>query len=124
MNAQEAKDYLQEKLPDMVVEVEENYSNQHAKNATRFIFTRGEQKTNLMFKNGFKLEPDVLNGVIDAIIRKFGQAPKPVAKPIEPVNTTQLADSAIAPSKNPISYDLYIAAKKVVETYEKENPMT
>ena len=124
MNAQDAKTYLENRLPDMAVEVEENYSNQHAKNATRYIFTRGEQKTNLMFKRGFKLDEDVLNGVIDAIIKKFGAAPKaPVAEVLEAVKA-QEPQVAPAPVSSNLSYDLYLAAKAVVEAYERDNPMT
>ena len=131
MNPQEAKDHLQSNLPDMIVEVEENYSNQHAKNATRFIFIKGELKTNLMFKQGFKLDPEVLSGVIEAIRKKFASAPikeqikqtVAVVKENTPqsVNTTEIKNHG---ETDELFYELYKAAKNVVEAYERDNPMT
>ena len=130
MKPQEAKEYLQNNLSDMIVEVEENYSNQHAKNATRFIFTKGELKTNLMFKQGFKLDQEVLNGVIEAIRKKFASAPAK-EKIKETIESVQASAPAPEPQAQPvqtapadISYSLYLAAKHVVETYEREHPMT
>ena len=130
MNPQEAKEYLQNNLPDMVVQVEENYSNQHAKNATRFIFTKGETKTNLMFKQGFKLDTEVLGGVIDAIRKKFASIPakeqiKETIQEVEAKAPEPISAPAPAPSgTQDVSYSFYLAAKHVVETYEREHPMT
>lgn len=132
MNAQEGKDYLQGQLPDMVIEVEENYSNKHATNATRYIFTKGELKTNLMFKQGFKLDTEVLSGVVDAIRKKFEAAPakakmeqaKEEVEQLapEPKPETKTAPAPVAQAD--VSYAFYLAAKHVVETYEREHPMT
>ena len=133
MNPQEAKDYLQSNLSDMIVEVEENYSNQHAKNATRFIFTKGETKTNIMFKQGMKLDTELLGSVIEAIRKKFASV-----KSTEQIKKAKEEVEALAPPATPIdlppapapaqsgdvSYAFYLAAKHVVETYERERPMT
>jgi hypothetical protein len=131
MNPQEVKDHLQSNLLDMIVEVEENYSNQHANNATRFIFTKGELKTNLMFKQGFKLDPEVLSGVIEAIRKKFASAPikEQIKQTVAVVkeNTEQSVNTAEIKTPgqtDELFYELYKAAKNVVEAYERDNPMT
>lgn len=124
MNAQEAKNYLQSRLPDMVVEVVENYSNQYTTGATRFIFTKGEQKANLMFNKGVTLDTSGLDGIVNAITKKFSEAPAPVEQPETKVLTTEEMPKIEHHNPVSVSYDLYTAAKRVVETYEKENPMT
>lgn len=124
MTILESKEYLEQRLPGIKVEVMENYTNKHAINATRFIFSKeGEKSANLMFKKGFNLSTDVLDGVIEAIRKKFANAKAAPLVP-EPQEEVQKTDRVVPMSKNSPSYDLYLAAKKVVETYEAENPMT
>lgn len=124
MNPQQAKDYLQSRLPAMVVEVIENYSNQYTTGATRFIFEKDGKKANLMFNKSVKLDTEGLDGIIDAILKKFSEAPVEPAPVVEQAKTPASEIPEEAYSQSNISYELYTAAKKVVETYEKENPMT
>ena len=130
MNPQEARDSLERQLPGITVEVVENYSNQHARNATRFIFTMGELKTNLMFKQGFKITDEVLDGVVTAINKKFEEGLKsqpqnqPVVNPKPTIEVPQAIQPTTPPKPIDYSLEMYEAAKKVVEAYEQEHAMT
>lgn len=123
MNILKTQEYFQNQLPDFSIRFEENYKGQ--KN-TRFIFEQNGVDAAVLIANSLEAPDNFYDKIATAVRKKFEKSPveAKIAEVKEAVQSAPLADNPVIASVNKVSYDLYFAAKKVVETYESENPMT
>lgn len=123
MNVLESKDYLQSRLPDFTITVQESYKDTRN---NRYKFEKNGIDAAVLLAQSLPIESAMLDNIADAVINKFlksaaKQKPVSLKEPADDSNN-EVKESDAKP--NNLELNFYKAAKSVVEEFESKYPMT
>lgn len=125
MTVPDSKDYLEKLLPGVSVEIIQNWKGQRN---NRYEFSKPgiEKPAAILLAQSLNITAAMLDDIAVAVNKKFDSAPVSIPESLAPeaVTTEDIATNEVIKTYNKIERDLYEAAKKVVEAYERKNPMT
>lgn len=135
MNVPDSKDYLEKQLSGVSVEIIQNWKGQ--KN-NRYEFSKPgiEKPAAILLGQSLPLGSDMLDDIAVAVNKKFSEAPisfpkkqevqETVGQEAQPTPYREEAQEPVFKPKETADYihEAYVAAKRFVEAYEKDNPMT